>query len=99
ATLYGQLCYFFFFKQKTAYEILKQVVEEEPKPPRKINPSVDADLETVVLKCLEKDPAQRYPTARDLAEDLGRWLAGEPVVARPASVSYRLRKWVGRRKA
>jgi len=87
------------FKHENVYEILKQVVEDEPRPPRKIRPAVDADLETVVLRCLEKDPARRYPTARELAEDLGRYLAGEPIQARPASVAYRLRKWVGRRKA
>jgi tetratricopeptide (TPR) repeat protein len=87
------------FKHENVYELLKQVVEEEPKPLRRANPSVDADLETVVLRCLEKEPARRYATARELAEDLGRWLAGEPVLARPASVAYRLRKWVARRKA
>lgn len=87
------------FKHENVYEILKQVVEDEPRPPRRIRPSIDADLETVVLKCLEKDPARRYVSAKELAEDLGRYLAGEPVVARPASLSYRLRKWVYRRKA
>ncbi len=99
ATLYEILTDRPPFKHENVYEILKQVVEEEPRPPRRVNPAVDADLETVVLRCLEKDPARRYATARELAEDLARYLAGEPVVARPASVAYRLRKWVGRRKA
>jgi tetratricopeptide (TPR) repeat protein len=99
ATLYELLTGQPPFKHQNVYEILKLVVEEDPKPPRTINPMVDGDLETVVLKCLEKDPARRYATAKELAEDLGRFLAGEPVVAQPASVSYRLRKWVGRRKA
>jgi tetratricopeptide (TPR) repeat protein len=99
ATLYELLTDRPPFKHENVYEILKQVVEEEPKPLRRIKASVDPDLETVVLRCLEKEPARRYPTAKDLAEDLGRYLAGEPVVARPASVAYRFRKWVGRRKA
>jgi tetratricopeptide (TPR) repeat protein len=99
ATLYDLLTGRTPFKHENVYELLKQVVEEEPKPLRKVNPSVDADIETVVLRCLEKDPARRYASARDLAEDLGRWLAGEPVLARPASVAYRFRKWVARRKA
>jgi tetratricopeptide (TPR) repeat protein len=99
ATLYELLTDRPPFKHENVYEILKQVVEEEPKPPRRLRPSVDSDLETVILKCLEKDPARRYATAKELAEDLGRFLAGEPVFAQPASVSYRLRKWVGRRKA
>jgi tetratricopeptide (TPR) repeat protein len=99
ATLYEILTDRPPFKHENVYEILKKVVEEEPKPPRKLNPSVDADLETVVLKCLEKDPERRYASARELAEDLGRYLKGEPVLARPASVAYRLRKWVERRKA
>ncbi|MBI3855943.1 MAG: protein kinase, partial [Planctomycetes bacterium] len=99
ATLYEILTDRAPFKHENVYEILKQVVEEEPKPPRKLNPSADPDLETVVLKCLEKDPARRYASAKEFAEDLGRYLAGEPVLARPASVSHRIRKWVGRRKA
>jgi len=99
ATLYEILTDQPPFKHQNVYEILKQVVEEEPKPPRKINPTVDGDLETIVLKCLEKDPARRYASARELAEDLGRTLNGEPILARPASVVYRARKWVGRRKA
>jgi tetratricopeptide (TPR) repeat protein len=99
ATLYDLLTNRPPFKHENVYEILKQVVDEEPRAPRKINPVVDPDLETVVLRCLEKDPRRRYASARELAEDLGRFLAGHPVEARPVSVSYRLRKWVGRRKA
>ena len=99
ATLYELLTNRPPFKHENVYELLKQVVDEEPRAPRKINPLVDPDLETVVLRCLEKDPRRRYPSARDLADELGRYLAGDPVVARPASVVYRARKWVGRRKA
>jgi tetratricopeptide (TPR) repeat protein len=99
ATLYEILTDQPPFKHQNVYEILKQVVEEEPKPPRKLNPKVDEDLETIVLRCLEKEPARRYPSARELAEDVGRYLKGEPILARPASVAYRVRKWVARRKA
>ena len=99
ATLYEILTDQPPFKHPNVYEILKQVVEEEPKPPRKLSPRIDEDLETIVLRCLEKEPARRYPSARELAEDLGRYLRGEPILARPASVAYRLRKWVARRKA
>jgi tetratricopeptide (TPR) repeat protein len=99
ATLYDLLTDRPPFKHENVYELLKKVVEEDPKPPRKLNPKVDGDLETVILRCLEKDPARRYPSARDLAEDLGRYLAGEPVLARPASIVYRFQKWVARRKA
>ncbi|HZE96000.1 MAG TPA: protein kinase [Planctomycetota bacterium] len=99
ATLYEILTDRPPFKHENVYEILKQVVEEEPKPPRKLNPKIDGDLETIVLRCLEKDPPRRYESARDFAEDVGRYLKGEPILARPASVAYRVRKWVARRKA
>jgi tetratricopeptide (TPR) repeat protein len=74
-------------------------VEEEPRPVRQRNSRVDRDLGTIVMKCLEKDPERRYASARDLAEDLGRWLQGEPIHAYPPSTIYRVRKFLGRRKA
>ncbi len=82
------------FSAETPLETLRKVVAEEPVRPSKLNPKVSADLETVCLKCLEKDPARRYPTARVLAEDLDRFLSGEPVQARPASAVRKARIWM-----
>ncbi len=78
---------------------LMMVLETEPPLPSASDASIDRDIETIVLKCLEKDPARRYATADELADDLERFLAGEPVLARPASVFYRLRKRLARRRA
>jgi serine/threonine-protein kinase len=72
-------------------EVLSRIASEEPRPPRALNPDVPPDLEAIALKCLEKDRALRYGSARELAEDLGRFLDGEPVHARPGP-GYRLRK-------
>jgi hypothetical protein len=79
--------------------LLVQVLNDEPRPPRKVNPAVPRDLETVSLKAMAKRPADRYATARALAEDLRRWLNGEPVLARPSGRLERLVKWAGRRPA
>jgi tetratricopeptide (TPR) repeat protein len=80
-------------------ETLEQVKGREPEPPRRLNPRVDRDLETVCLKCLQKEPEQRYGSAAELADDLDRWLAGEPVRARRAGHWERTAKWVRRRPA
>jgi serine/threonine-protein kinase len=85
------------FKGVTDLETLKQVVEVEPVSPRQFQPGVPHDLDTVCLKCLEKDPAGRYRSAVELADDLGRHLRGEPIRARPVGPLERGLKWARRR--
>jgi eukaryotic-like serine/threonine-protein kinase len=85
------------FRAGTALETLRQVVGQEAERPRLKNPKVDGDLETICLKCLEKEPGRRYRCALALAEDLERWLAGEPILARPSTLTERALKWVKRR--
>jgi serine/threonine protein kinase/WD40 repeat protein len=84
------------FMADTLLETMRRVVENEPQRPSTIVARVDRDLETICLKCLEKEPSQRYRTAEEFAEDLERWLRHEPILARPTSYGERLRKW-GRR--
>jgi WD40 repeat protein/tRNA A-37 threonylcarbamoyl transferase component Bud32 len=84
------------FGADTIRETMNQVIQKEPRRPRVLNPQVDADLETICLKCLEKEPKRRYASAREFAEDLNRWLEGEPIVARPVSTPERLWKYVRR---
>jgi WD40 repeat protein/tRNA A-37 threonylcarbamoyl transferase component Bud32 len=84
------------FKGDSTLEILNQVQAKEPERPRNLNPLLDRDLETICLKCLEKDPDHRYSTAETLAQDLERWLAGEPIQARPVNSWERTVKWTRR---
>ena len=84
------------FLGATPLDIMKQVVEREPLPPRSLYPNVPADLDTICLKCLEKEPSLRYATAQELADDLGRFLRHEPIHARPSTRRERAVKWVRR---
>src|SRR5437016_7605023 len=84
------------FAGGTTYETIKLLLDTEPRQPRMFNPKIDRDLSTICLKCLEKDPKRRYPSAVALAEDLERWLRHEPIQARRTGVFVRSRKWVRR---
>jgi serine/threonine protein kinase len=77
--------------------IMHQVIHDEPPSPRKFNANVRKDLETITLKCLEKDPARRYQTANEVADELRRFLAGEPINARPIGRLERGWRWCRRR--
>jgi tetratricopeptide (TPR) repeat protein len=84
------------FSGVTLYDTLEQVRTREPVPPTQLQPKVPIDLETICLKCLHKEAKQRYATAEELAEDLRRFLDGEPIRARPIGAFARLLRW-GRR--
>jgi serine/threonine-protein kinase len=85
------------FKGDSELETLRQVITDDPVPPGRLNPRVPRDLETVCLKCLEKEPGRRYVSAAALAEDLRRFGRGETIVARPAGSLERAAKWARRR--
>eukprot|EP00913_Durusdinium_trenchii_P023448 g22026.t1 len=87
------------FQAANVMETLKQVVDREPVSPRTLNPAVDKDLETICLKCLEKEPSKRYASALDFARDLESCLAGRPIMARPVGPVARVWRWAGRNKA
>jgi WD40 repeat protein/tRNA A-37 threonylcarbamoyl transferase component Bud32 len=84
------------FKAATTFDMLQKVVSEEPEPPSRLNRKVPRDLETICLKCLRKEPHQRYDSARALAGDLRKFLEGRPVKARPVTLWERAGKWARR---
>jgi formylglycine-generating enzyme required for sulfatase activity len=87
------------FQADNAMETMIQVCRDEPVPPRQLNPAVPRDLETICQKCLSKEPSRRYASAVALAEDLGCFLEGKPIVARPAGRLERAVKWARRQPA
>ena len=87
------------FRGTTALETLEQVKNAEPVPPSRLVPGLPRDVETIALKCLQKEPEKRYDSAAALADDLRRFLDGEPIVARPVPFWERGIKWARRRPA
>jgi len=85
------------FAGDTTVEVLSQIREKAPSRLTSINPHIDRDLETICLKCLQKDPQRRYPTAQSLAEELGRFLRGEPILARPLNPIGKAWRWCRRK--
>jgi eukaryotic-like serine/threonine-protein kinase len=78
--------------------LVHQVLHEDPRPPRRINDNIPPNLETICLKAMAKQPARRYQTARAFADDLGRYLRGEPILARPTSSLERIWLWCARNR-
>ena len=79
-----------------ALSVLRRVLDDPPAPPRMLNPEVSKDLDTILLHCLEKDPADRYPSAAALADDLDRLRAGQPISVRPTPWARRTQAWFRR---
>ncbi|MHC5038086.1 MAG: protein kinase domain-containing protein [Planctomycetota bacterium] len=99
ATLYEMLTMRPPFEGDTVVAVIRKVLLDEPRSPRKINSLVDRDLDTICLKCLEKEPERRFSTADALYRDLARYLEGSPITARPASFRYRMMKKAKRHRA
>ncbi len=92
-TLYELLTLRPVYTAENRHELLRQIAFDEPRKPRQFNPRIPQDLETIVLKAIEKNPADRYATAKFFADDLRRFIANEPIKARPATVRQRAAKW------
>jgi serine/threonine protein kinase len=99
ATLYEALTLQPVFRGENRAALVNQVGSDEPTPLRKVNPSVPEDLETIVLKAINKNPMDRYETASDLAADLNRFLESKPIEARPPKLIEKLSKWAYRHRS
>src|SRR5947209_4145314 len=99
ATLYELLTLHVVFDGRDREEILRQITLEEPRLPRHFNPAIPRELETILLKALEKFPESRYATAQEVADDLRRFLEDKPIRARRPTLAERLRKWARRHKS
>lgn len=98
ATLYEILSGTKPYQGSTSVDILLQLLQEDPPTLRKVDKNIPTDLNTIVMKCLEREPVRRYDSARDLADDLQRFLDGEPIHARPIGSIYRLSKKIRKHK-
>jgi WD40 repeat protein/serine/threonine protein kinase len=98
ATLYELLTLEPAYNGRNREEILRQIAFEEPRPPRRLNRAVPAELETIVLKAMAKNPEERYATAQELADDLKRFLEDKPIKARRPSLRQRAARWARRHK-
>ncbi len=87
------------FQAATTMEVLRQVTNDEPVSPRRLNREIDVDIETLCLKCLEKEPSRRFQTAGELSAELTRYLNREPIHSRPISPVWRAWRWCRRRPA
>src|SRR5205814_149862 len=87
------------FKAATPLDTIVQVIADDPVPPTRLQPKTPRDLETICLQCLRKDAARRYGSAAALADDLRRFLADEPIIARPVAAWERGVKWARRQPA
>ena len=87
------------FQADNSLDTLRQVLEQDPVPPRQLNASIPRDLETICLKCIQKNPEARYATVSELAQDLERYLNDEPIHARRPSSIERIRRWGRKRRA
>lgn len=99
ATLYELLTLRPVFDGKDRHALLNQIACDEPAPPRRIDPSIPRELETIALKALAKNPADRYGSAQELADDLQRFVKDEPIKAKPPTTFERSRKWIRRHPA
>ena len=93
ATLYELLTLRPPFDERDRNALIRQIADDDPRQPRSLDPSIPPELETIVLKALRKDPADRYGTAQELADDLKRFLDGRPILARRPTPAERLRTW------